>query len=82
MNFPDHPVQIDPDNEDTIYQPDQLRSLIIMLRMNDDEGIFGIWPGLDRLTDEEGALPYDHSVIFPPKPPFDSESSDSESEED
>ena len=82
MNFPDHPVQIDPDNEDTVYQPDQLRSLVIMLRMSDTEGLFEMWPGLLRLTDEEGALPYDHSAIFPPKPPSDSESSDSDEEED
>ena len=68
------PVQVDPSDEHTIYQPDQLRSLIIMLRICDDEGIFKQYPGLLRLTDEEDALPYDHSVIFPSKPPSDSES--------
>ena len=43
--------------------------------MKDDDGVLDALSVLLRLTDEEGALPYDHSVIFPYKPPSDAESS-------
>ena len=76
MKFPDHPVQLNSDDES--LQPEQFRSLVEQYKEQT--------PSLQCFTDDEEAAPYD-PLICPVRyqanlPSSDSESSDSGSDEE